>query len=263
MRTEVNGVQINYEVSGQPDGPAVMMGHSLGCSLRMWDEQAKALESTFKVIRFDMRGHGLSDAPKGEYSFEMLGEDTRGLMDLLNLETVQFVGLSMGGMIGQYLAIHHPNRIKTLVLCDTGPVMPDEAQPIWQQRMDQALEGGMAARVEETFSDWFTPAFLEKQPPALESVRQQLLSTPLDGYIGCIWALRRLNFIDRLKEISCPTLIIVGKEDMGTPVEVAEIMHQMIAGSEMTIIPDASHLSSVEQPEAFNAALVPFLTAHI
>ena len=263
MKIEVNGVKINYEVSGKTNGPPVVMSHSLGCNLNMWEEQVKALESTYKVIRFDMRGHGLSDAPKGEYSFEMLGEDALGLMNFLDVDKVQFVGLSMGGMIGQYLAIHYPDRIKTLVLCDTGPIMPEETHPIWHQRMDQALEGGLAARAEETFSDWFTPGFVAKNPPALEKVLQQLVSTPIDGYIGCIYALMRLNFIERLSEIKCPTLIIVGKEDQGTPVEVAEIMNQKIENSELVIIPDASHLSSVEQPAVFNNALVPFLNRHV
>ncbi|MFH1488837.1 MAG: alpha/beta fold hydrolase, partial [Pseudomonadota bacterium] len=170
-----------------------------------------------------------------------------------------WVGLSMGGMIGQYIALDHPERLRSLTLCDTGPVMPPDKQPIWQERIDQVREGGMAVRVKTTFEDWFPPGFLKENPPALEEIRQQLLSTPVDGYVGCIWAIRGLNYIDRLPEIKSPTLIIVGREDFGTPVAVSEIMHGKIAGSKLVILPDAAHLSNVAQPEAFNKALLDFL----
>jgi len=259
MKTRVNGIQINYEISGNADGSVVVMSHSLACNLNMWTPQVKALEHAFRVMRYDMRGHGLSDAPAGPYDLNTLGEDAIGLLDSLNLDAVHWVGLSMGGMIGQYMALNYPHRLKSLALCDTGPVMPAEAQPIWQERIDAARTGGMAARLQDTLENWFTPEFLKGNPPSLEAVRKQLLSTPVEGYIGCIWAIRGLNYIDRLKEIKLPTLIIVGKEDFGTPVEVSQLMHDWIGGSELVILPDAAHLSSVAQPGAFNTALLEFL----
>jgi len=261
MKVNANGIQINYEVSGREDGPVVVMSHSLGCNLKMWDVQLEALEPEFRVVRFDTRGHGLSDAPQGKYSLDMLEQDAIALLDALNLDKVHWVGLSMGGMIGQHLAINHSQRLKSLCLCDTGPVVPPESQPSWQERIDQVRKGGMAARVELTFANWFTPAFLKDDPPVLDEIRQQLLSTPVDGYEGCIWAIRSLNCIDRLPEIKTQTLIMVGREDFGTPVEVSQIMHDLIPESKMVIIPDAAHISNIAQPEVFNQELLSFLNS--
>ena len=259
MKINTNSIRINCEVSGNEDGPVVVMSHSLGCSLRMWDAQVKALDPEFKVVRYDTRGHGLSDAPAGKYSLGMLEQDAIALLDALDLESVHWVGISLGGMIGQHIAINHPGRLKSLSLCDTGPVMPPEAQPVWQERIDQARQGGMEARVQLTFEDWFTPGFLEKNPSVREEIRQQFISTPVDGYEGCIWALRGMNCIDRLPEINIPTLIMVGREDYGTPVEVSRIMHDLIPESKMAVIPDAAHLSNIAQPDIFNRELLSFL----
>jgi len=262
MKIDVNGLKINYEVSGQTGGPWVILSHSLACNLHMWDPQVKALENSCRVLRYDTRGHGRSDAPQGPYSLDMLGADAVGLLDALRIDTAHWVGLSMGGMIGQFLALNYPQRLKGLVLCDTGPLMPDEAQPIWQARIDEARKGGMAARLKTTFEDWFTPELLKQNPPVLKAIQKQFLATPVEGYVGCIEAIRKLNYIDRLNEIHIPTLIMVGKEDFGTPVEVSQIMHAMISDSTLVVLPAAAHLSSVAQPEAFNTALLDFLKAH-
>lgn len=259
MKTKINGININYEISGQENGPVVVLSHSLGCNLHMWEPQVAELEKNFKVLRYDMRGHGRSDAPKGKYTFEMLGEDVVGLLDELKIKQVHWVGLSIGGMIGQCLALNYPQRLSSLVLCDTGAFMPEEAQPIWQERIEEARNGGMEARVKSTLADWFTPEYIKGNNSGLEKIKQQLLTTPVDGYIGCIWALRGLNFIDRLAEIKMPSLIIVGEKDFGTPVEASKAMQERIQGSKLTIIPDAAHLSSVAKPEEFNIALSDFL----
>lgn len=259
MKILVNGVHLNFEISGKDDAPTVVLSHSLGCSLKMWDLQVKSLESEYRVLRFDTRGHGLSDAPNDRYSLDLLREDALALVDALNLEKFHWVGISMGGMIGQYLALHSPKRLMSLVLSDTGPFMPPESQPVWQERIDQARDEGMQARVKTTLADWFTADFIRKNPPVLHEIKKQLLSTSVDGYEGCIWAIRGLNCIDRLKDIKTPTLIMVGKEDSGTPVEVSQLMHERIPHSNMIVIPDASHLSSVEQPDIFNRSLLDFL----
>ncbi|MBW1800937.1 MAG: 3-oxoadipate enol-lactonase [Deltaproteobacteria bacterium] len=261
MKVKVDGVHINYEISGREDGDVVVLSHSLACNLTMWDYQMPALEPHFRVVRYDMRGHGQSDAPARAYTMEELGADAVGLLDALELDKVHWVGLSMGGMIGQYLGINHGDRLKSLVLCDTGAFMPDDAQPIWQERIDEARNQGMAARVPSTLENLFIPEFLEKKPPTIEKISQQLITTPVDGYIGCIEALRKLNYIDRLSEIKTPTLIMVGDKDMGTPVEASRAMQERIAGSKLVIIPDAAHLSTVAQPEAVNKALLDFLKA--
>ncbi|MEJ2284646.1 MAG: 3-oxoadipate enol-lactonase [Desulfobacterales bacterium] len=259
MKINLDGITINYELTGQDGAPVVMLSHSLACSLVMWQPQVKVLGSAFQVLRFDTRGHGDSDAPQGAYSLEQLTADAVHLLDALNIETVHFVGLSMGGMIGQCLALDYSERLMSLALCDTAAVMPEESQPIWQQRIDAAGQTGMADQVDETLERWFRPEYLELNPPAVEMIRQQILATPVAGYVGCCEAIRRLDYLDRLSGIKMPTLIMVGEEDPGTPVAASEAMHAQIAGSKLVILPGARHLSNIEQAEAFNTALMEFL----
>jgi 3-oxoadipate enol-lactonase len=259
MKIKVNGININYELTGPKGAPVVMLSHSLACSLVMWQPQMAVLESAFRILRFDTRGHGGSDAPPGAYSLEQLAADAIGLLDALKIETVHFVGLSMGGMIGQCLALDYSDRLKSLALCDTAAIMPAETQPIWQQRIDAAGETGMAGQVDETLERWFRPAFLQLNPPEVDMIRRQILATPPAGYIGCCEAIRRLNYLERLAAIGLPTLIMVGEEDPGTPVAASEAMHACISGSKLVILPEARHLSNIEQAEAFNTALMDFL----
>jgi 3-oxoadipate enol-lactonase len=259
MRIKANGIQMNYELSGEKGGSVVVLSHSLSSSLVMWNPQMDALNAYFQVLRYDTRGHGKSDAPSGAYTLELLAEDVIKLLDVLDTDRVHFVGLSMGGMIGQCLALNHSNRLKSLVLCDTTAVFPPESQPIWQERVDKARKKGMEALFEESMERWFTPTFLRKNSPMVKLIREQILATPAAGYIGCAEALRRLNYLDRLPEIKMPTLIMVGEDDPGTPVSASEAMQKRIPGSKLVILPSARHLSNVEQTEAFNSALLAFL----
>jgi 3-oxoadipate enol-lactonase len=225
----------------------------------MWNPQMDALSPYFQVLRYDTRGHGNSDAASGSYTLQLLAEDVIGLLDALGMDRVHFVGLSMGGMIGQCLALSHPHRLKSLALCDTASVFPAEAQPVWQERLEKARQKGMGALVEETLERWFTPAFLRQNPPMVKLIREQILATPVAGYLGCAEAIRRLDYLDRISEIKTPTLIIVGEEDPGMPVSAAEAMHKRVPKSKLVVLPSARHLSNVEQAEAFNAALLEFL----
>jgi len=259
MKIKANDIQINYELSGRDEGPVVMLSHSLASSLVMWNPQLDSLESKFKVLRFDTRGHGDSDAPEGKYTLELLAADAVALMDALAIDAVHFVGLSMGGMIGQNLALDHGNRLKSLTLCDTAAIMPDEAQPIWQQRIAAAREKGLQDQVAETLERWFTPEYLSQNSPRVELIRRQILATPVAGYIGCSEAIRDLDNLKRLSEINLPTLIMVGEEDPGTPVAASEAMQERIEGSELVVLPAARHLSNIEQSGAFNEALMGFL----
>jgi 3-oxoadipate enol-lactonase len=259
MRIKVGDIHINCELSGNENGPAVMMSHSLGSSSIMWEPQLEALEARYRLLRFDTRGHGRSDAPGGAYTLEQLAGDALALLDALEVDKVHFVGLSMGGMIAQRLALSDPDRLISLALCDTAAMIPDEAQPVWQERIDAARRHGMAAGVDETLQRWFTGAFLSKSPPAVEKIRTQFLNTPAEGFIGCSEAIRRLNVIDQLSSIQLPVLIMVGEDDPGTPVSAAEQMHARIPSSELVIIPSAAHLSNIEQADVFNEALVSFL----
>jgi 3-oxoadipate enol-lactonase len=259
MKINANGIDINYELTGPKGAPVVMLSHSLACSLVMWQPQMAVLEAAFRVLRFDTRGHGDSEAPPGAYSLEQLAADAVGLLDALKIETMHFVGLSMGGMIGQCLALDYSDRLKSLALCDTAAIMPAETQPIWQQRIDAAGETGMAGQVDETLERWFRPEFLQLNPPEVDMIRRQILATSPAGYIGCCEAIRRLNYLERLAAIGLPTLIMVGEEDPGTPVAASEAMHACISGSKLVILPEARHLSNIEQAEAFNTALMDFL----
>jgi 3-oxoadipate enol-lactonase len=259
MLLKVNGIQMNYELSGKKKAPSVILSHSLGSSLVMWDPQMKALEPDFQVLRYDIRGHGKSEAPSGPYTLELLGKDGIALLDALSIEKIHWIGLSMGGMIGQAVALNHPHRLRSLALCDTGAAITPDAQPIWQERLNAVREKGVASQVEATMERWFTPPFLKSNPPMLGVIQKEFLATPREGYLGCIEAIRKLNYLDRLPEIKLPTLILVGEDDPGTPVAASEAMHKRIANSRLVIIPFARHLSNVEQPEAFNTNLSRFL----
>jgi 3-oxoadipate enol-lactonase len=259
MRIKANDIQINYELSGKKGAQVVVLSHSLSSSLLMWNPQMDALNPYFQVLRYDIRGHGASDAPSGAYTLELLGEDVIKLLDALGMDRVHFVGLSLGGMIGQYLALNDSHRLKSLALCDTAAVVPAEAQPIWQERIDKARRKGTEVLLEETMERWFTPSFLEKNSKMVALIREQLLATPVSGYIGCAEAIRRLNYLDRLSKIKMPTLIMVGEDDPGTPVSASEAMQKRISNSKLVILPSARHLSNVEQAQAFNAALLKFL----
>jgi 3-oxoadipate enol-lactonase len=255
MQIEANGIYVHYELSGRTDLPVVMLSHSLACSRVMWDPQMEILKSQFRVLRYDTRGHGNSDAPEGAYTLEQLGADAIALLDALKIQTVHFVGLSMGGMIGQCLALNHSDRLKSLTLCDTAAVIPQEAQPIWDERIAAARQNGMQALARQSLERWFTQPLLDRNPPEVDRIRKQILSTPVAGFIGCSEAIRRLSYLERLSDIKTPTLIIVGEDDPGTPVAASEAMHARIAGSKLLVLPQAAHLSNIEQAERFNTAL--------
>lgn len=259
MLVKANNIQINYELSGKKEAQVVMLSHSLGSGLVMWHPQLEALEPRYRLLRYDTRGHGKSDTPKGPYTLEMMGEDAIALLDALGIDKVHFIGLSMGGMIGQFLGLYHPNRLHCLVLCDTSSIFLPEGQPAIQERIDTAKTKGMEALVEPTMERWFTPPFITRNPPSLGIIRKQFLATPVGGYVGCSEAIRKLNYLSQLSGINLPTLILVGEEDPGTPVSAAEAIHKRIRNSKLVIIPYARHLSNVEEPGVFNSALTGFL----
>jgi len=259
MKVSANGIQINYELTGQAEAPVVMLSHSLASSMVMWNPQLESLEAHFNVLRYDMRGHGDSEAPDGAYTLALLADDAVALLDALGIDAVHFVGLSIGGMIGQGLALNQAARLKSLTLCDTSAIMPAEAQPILQERIAAARENGMGDQVDGTLERWFTPQYLQQNPPAVQMIRRQIAATPLAGYLGCSEALAGLNYLERLNEIKLATLIMVGEEDPGTPVAASEAIHERIAGSQLVILPAARHLSNIEQAEGFNQSLMGFL----
>lgn len=261
MRIKTATITTNYELTGPKNAPVVVLSHSLGSNLHMWDPQAAALTADRQVLRYDTRGHGQSDAPAGAYTLDELVADAVALLDALGVQKVDFVGLSMGGMIGQGLALEHPGRVNRLALCDTSAHMPAASQPIIQDRIDEARAKGMAALVDSTLARWFTPSYLKKGGPGVDMIRTIFITSPAQGYIGCTEAIRRLDYLGRLSGIAAPTLIMVGADDPGTPVSASEAMHARIPGSRLVVIPSASHLSNIEQADVFNRHLREFLDA--
>ena len=261
MLIKANGIQTNYVLSGKKDGPVVMMSHSLGSSVVMWEPQMAALEPHFRVLRYDTRGHGGTEVTPGGYTLELLAKDAVGLIDALGIKDVHWVGLSMGGMIGQCLGLNHADRVRSLVLCDTSAIVPNEMQPVWQERIDRARSKGMEALVEETMERWFTASYIKKSPEMFKLICNQFLATPVQGFIGCGEAIRRLNFLERLSLINKPTLIIAGDDDPSAPAAGIKGMQERIKGARVAVLPSARHISNVEQAEAFNAALLKFLQA--
>ncbi len=259
MKIRANGINMNFELSGKKDAPVVVLSHSLASSLAMWDAQVEAFEPHYRVLRYDTRGHGGTDAPSGKYTLDMLGDDAVCLLDALGIDRVHWVGLSMGGMIGQCLALHHADHLHSLALCDTAAIMPDENQPVWQEHIDTARSRGLQGLMQSTMERWFTAPYLDKNPSTVQRIRRQFLDTPVEGYIGCSEAIRALNYLEQLSRISTSTLIMVGEQDPGTPVAASEAMHERIPDSRLVVLPSAAHLSNVEQSEAFNNTLMEFL----
>ena len=257
MKISANGIDISCVIEG--DGPWLTMSHSLACDLHMWDEEAKRLSRRYKVLRYDTRGHGESGAPAGAYTLDLLADDLHGLLQALGVQSTHFVGLSMGGMIGQTYALKYPGMFNSLALCDTTCRYPADAAGAWAERIKMVASQGMEPLVQPTLERWLTEPFRKSHPEVVEKVAAMIRSTPAPGYIGCSHAIPKINLTARLKEIRCPSLVLVGKDDPGTPVAMAEEMHHALSGSKLVIIPSAAHLSNVEQPEAFNQALGEFL----
>lgn len=260
MKVRTNGFDTHYTIDGE--GPWLVLSHSLACNLAMWDPQVEHFARKYKVLRYDTRGHGQSGVPPAPYTLDQLADDAKALLDALGIRTCHWVGLSMGGMIGQTFALRYPGIFRTLTLADTTSRYGPELQPVWAARIQTVNEQGMAPLVQPTLERWFTPPFRAASPQTMALVGGWIGATPAVGYAGCCAALPKIDVTARLKEIAAPTLVIVGEQDVGTPPEMAREIHENKPGSELVTIPSASHLSNMEQPAAFNAALAAFLDRH-
>ncbi len=259
MKVKNGAVQLNIECSGNKSGPVVLMAHSLGCNLHMWDAQMPVLETDYWVVRLDMRGHGLSDVPSGPYTLDQLADDVIAVMDELHIQKAHWVGLSVGGMIGQSLLLRFPDRFHSAVLCDTASSQPEGAGAIWDARIKAVASEGLSSIVDTTMQRWFTASFLETGKIEAEAVRTQLATTSDAGYIACSQAIMNLNYIDRLSEINTPICLMVGVDDIATPVTGSEAMHSRLNNSQLHVLKNAAHISNVEQADEFNAILIAFL----
>jgi 3-oxoadipate enol-lactonase len=259
MKTRANGIEVNYEVHGKEGAPWLVLSHSLACSVRMWDPQIAALKDKYRILAYDTRGHGATEATPGAYTLELLADDLFFLLKELKIEKTHYCGLSMGGMIGQTFALKYPGVFKTLTLADTTSRYPADAAPVWADRIKTVESKGMAPLAEPTLERWFTEPFRKSGAKVIGDIAAAIRSTPVPGFIGCCHALPKINVTARLKEIKSPTLVIVGDQDPGTPPEMAREIHTNLPGSELAVIPSAAHLTNLEQPDAFNKALSTFL----
>jgi 3-oxoadipate enol-lactonase len=255
---DADGCPIHVEVEGPDGAPALMLSNSLGTTLAMWDPQAKPFAKEFRLIRNDLRGHGQSAAPKGPYSMERLGRDVLAVLDALKIGKTHWCGLSMGGMVGQWLGANAPGRMDRMILSNTSCYYADKE--IWNGRIKLLREKGLAAVVDGSMERWFTSGFRERAPQTIARMNEMLLSIPLEGYIGCCEAVRDMDHRDILTKIQAPTLIIAGKRDPATTVENAEFIRDRVAGSKLALI-DAAHISNIEQPETYTKTALEFLTA--
>lgn len=252
-----DGCPIHYEVEGPADAPALMLCNSLGTDLRMWDDQAAVWSRHFRLIRYDRRGHGQSGAPRGPYTMDMLGRDALAVADAAGARTFNWCGLSMGGMVGQWMGANARDRVLRLVLSNTHYHYADK-QP-WHDRMKFAEDKGLAALSGPQMERWFTKEFRERSPAAVSRVVQMFTATSLDGFLGCCAAVRDMDFRASTPTIEAPTLVIVGSKDPATLPEYGEAIHKMIKGSKLVSL-EAAHLSNIEQPKAYAEAVLSFLS---
>jgi 3-oxoadipate enol-lactonase len=255
---DVDGCPLNVEVEGPADAPALMLSNSLGTDLRMWDAQVKPFTQAFRLIRYDRRGHGKSAVPAGPYTMERLGRDVLGILDHLGIATVDWCGLSMGGMVGQWLGANAPGRLRRLVLANTSCHYP--IKDPWNERIATVAQSGLAPIVDAMMARWFSAGFIEAQPGTIAHMKEMMLATPVAGYIANCEAVRDMDHRGILAGIKAPTLIIAGRHDVATPVVAAEYIRARIPGAALTLL-DAGHISNIEQASDFTAEVMGFLTA--
>jgi 3-oxoadipate enol-lactonase len=260
MRIKANGITFNYELEGPEGAPWVVFSNSLGTDLSMWDEQAAALKKSFRVLRYDQRGHGGTEATDGRYTFDLLAADVIGLLDALSIKRAHFVGISMGGMTGLALAQKHPSRVDRLAACDCGPASSPASAQQWEERIAIAQKDGMEPLVEATARRWFPPEFIESNPAVFQRACDMIRKTPVKGFIGCAGSLANYDLRPGLPGISAPTLLIVGSKDATVP--GMKLINAGVPGSKLVELEGAGHLSNLEQPAAFTRALQQFLPAH-
>ena len=259
MKAKVNGVELNYELHGKEGAPWLVLSHSLACSVRMWDPQIEAFKASYRILNYDMRGHGQSSAPSGPYTLDMLADDVLSLLEFLKIRKSIYCGLSIGGMIGQTLALRKSPPFERMIVCDTTHTQPPDALKQWEDRIRIAESKGMAGLLDSTLERWFTEPYRKKNPPELDTIRKLILATPVAGYVGCGRAIMGLNTTARLKDIRLPLLAITGEQDGAAP--GTRHIGETVPGARFISIPQASHIANVEQPEAFNRALREFLSS--
>lgn len=258
-RIKANGIDINYKLEGPADAPVLMLSNSLLTDYGMWDFQVPAFTQKYRLLRYDSRGHGGTQATSGPYSMDMLVADVVGLLDALAIQNVHFLGLSKGGMIAQLLASKHGDRLLSVSLCDTACQIPPPS--VWDDRIKMAQAKGTSAFVQPMTERWLTQGYRERHPEILEKLGVMISRTSVDGLVGCAHAIKNMDHQPILCTIKVPTLIVVGEHDIGTPVSAAQVLHREIRQSKLVVIKQAAHLTNIEQPQTFNKTVLDFLDA--
>jgi len=259
---DLGDIALHYRDEGDPSGAPLVFANALGTDLSLWDKVLPHLPDGVRIIRYDMRGHGASECPPGPYTMGALVRDAEALLDHLNLRDCAFVGLSIGGMVAQGLAIKRLDQVRALVLSNTAAKI---GQPtMWQERIATVRAGGMAALADATLERWFSKRF-RKDETRLAPVRQMLLRTPPEGYMGCCAAIAGTDFYTPTSGLRLPTLGIAGSDDGSTPPDLVRETVELIHGAKFHLIRQAGHLPCIDQPEAFAHALGDFLkeTGHV
>ncbi|HEU4375790.1 MAG TPA: 3-oxoadipate enol-lactonase, partial [Telluria sp.] len=254
---------IHYSVRAPRNGKGprktVVLSHALGCDLTMWDQLANELSFDCRVICYDHRGHGSSDAPTGPYSMADLADDAARLLRELDSGPVVWIGLSMGGMVGQELALRHPSLVAALIIANSTSAYPAEAGAMWQQRIDAVRAGGLEAIADAVMARYFSDAFRAEHPATVARYRRRVVTTHADAYVACCAAVAAIDTTERLPRIAAPTLVIAGELDAGTPLPMSQTLAQRIPGARLDVLRKASHLSAVEEPEQFAHAVTQFM----
>jgi 3-oxoadipate enol-lactonase len=254
MQIKSNGSIFNCRVDGER-GPWVLLSHGLATDLGMWDELADGLKERYRVLRYDARGHGGSAATEGDYTLDQLVADAAGILDALDVPQAHFAGLSMGGMVGLGLMLDHAARIKSAVIADSRHTTTPEFTKAWLDRAAEVRQGGIEAVVRSTVERWSSAGLAQRDPAVIARMERMIRNTSPAGYRGCAAALARLNYGHRLGEIRTPALVLCGNEDHGAPPENTRQMHAMIQGSRFLEIAQAGHISNIEKPAIFSAAV--------
>jgi len=253
---QAGDLRMRYALAGPEGAPVVVLSHSLGADLSMWDPQGPALEGAFRVLRYDLRGHGQTTVTPGPCTIAALGGDVLRLLDALDLERVHFCGLSIGGLIGMWLGVHAPERIATLVLSNTAPRIG--TAETWNARIEKVRSEGMVAIAPAVVERWFTPEFRERSPEVVASALRTLAATSPEGYVASCAAVRDADERGEIGRVRAPTLVLAGSRDPAITPADGRLLAERIAGAQYVELP-ASHLSNLEAPERFNAELARFL----
>jgi 3-oxoadipate enol-lactonase len=253
---DINGCVHHYVVEGVKDKPALVFSNSLGSDLRSWDGVVACLGDRFRIIRYDKRGHGLTDALEPPYSMDELSDDLVGILNKLEIQNALLCGLSVGGLIAQRFALTHPGRVRALVLCDTGARIGTVES--WNQRIEIVRSGGVEAFVAPSMERWFSAAFRRERAADVRGYANMLRQISVKGYLGLCAALRDADLTQAVGAIRKPTLVLCGDRDIATPPEMGRALAEAIPGARFSLIPDAAHLSCIEQPEAMAKMLMEF-----